>query len=153
MQTHGHIRCDDVIMCHTHREETKSGWGRQRRCRYEKRQHKPAGDTELARHAVHAAGPVAFLYLPASHAVHVPPLGPVYPALHAQSPLASLAAFSCTQMHTRKFTQADTHASENLCLCVCLCICEYMYVCLYHTYVYLCMYMYVCKCVCECVCV
>jgi hypothetical protein len=100
---------------------------------------------------VHAAGPVAFLYLPASHAVHVPPLGPVYPALHAQSPLASLAAFSCTQMHTRKFTQADTHASENLCLCVCLCICEYMYVCLYHTYVYLCMYMYVCKCVCVCV--
>ena len=81
MQTHGHKRCDDVIMCHTHREETKSGWGRQRRCRYEKRPHKPAGDTEPAGHAVHAAGPVAFLYLPASHAVHVPPLGPVYPAL------------------------------------------------------------------------
>ena len=77
---------------------------------YEKRQHKPAGDTELAGHAVHAAGPVASLYLPASHAVHVPPLGPVYPALHAQFPLVSLAAFSCTQMHTRRFTQADTHA-------------------------------------------
>ncbi len=41
-------------------------------------------------------GPVASLYLPASHAMHVPPLGPVYPALHAQSSLASLAAFSCT---------------------------------------------------------
>jgi hypothetical protein len=49
---------------------------------YEKRQHKPAGDTELAGHAVHAAGPVASLYFPASHAVHVPPFGPVNPALH-----------------------------------------------------------------------
>jgi hypothetical protein len=65
----------------------------------------PAGQS------VHADEPdVASLYLPASHAVHVPPLGPVYPALHAQSSLVSLAAFSCTQMHTRKITQADTHA-------------------------------------------
>jgi hypothetical protein len=60
--------------------------------------------------SVHAAGPDEALNLPTPHGVHVPPLGPVYPALHAQSPLASLAAFSCTQMHTRKFTQEDTHA-------------------------------------------
>jgi hypothetical protein len=49
---------------------------------------------------VHAPAPGESLYFPVSHAVHVPPLGPVYPALHAQSPLASLAAFTCAQMHT-----------------------------------------------------
>jgi len=33
---------------------------------------------------VHAASPGAVLYFPATHAVHVPPLRPVYPALHEQ---------------------------------------------------------------------
>ena len=37
-----------------------------------------------ARQLVHTLGPVAALYFPASHAVHRPPLGPVYPALQAQ---------------------------------------------------------------------
>ena len=60
----------------------------------------PAGDTELSGHAVHAPAPGESLYLPVSHAEHVPPLGPVYPALHVQSPLASLPAFTCVQMHT-----------------------------------------------------
>ena len=44
----------------------------------------PAGDVELSGHLVQDAGPDASLYLPASHTVHVPPLLPVYPALHAQ---------------------------------------------------------------------
>ena len=41
-------------------------------------------DCELLAQLVHAAEPVAVLYFPATHAVHVPPLGPVYPALHEQ---------------------------------------------------------------------
>jgi hypothetical protein len=59
---------------------------------------------ELPGHVEHAAGPGESLYLPSSHAVHVPPLGPVYPAMHAQSPVASLAAFTCAQMHTHTHT-------------------------------------------------
>jgi len=34
---------------------------------------------------VHCPEPVAVLYRPAGHAVHVLPAGPVYPASHAQS--------------------------------------------------------------------
>jgi len=54
--------------------------------------YKPAGDVEFAGHAVHAPAPGESLYLPVSHTLHVPPLGPVYPALHSQSSRASLAA-------------------------------------------------------------
>ena len=39
-----------------------------------------------------APGTASALYLPARHAVHVTPLGPVKPALHAQSEAASLPA-------------------------------------------------------------
>ena len=70
----------------------------------------PAGDTELSGHAVHAPAPGESLYLPASQAAHVPPLGPVYPVLHSQSSRASLAAFTCAQMRAHTFTNADTHA-------------------------------------------
>jgi len=35
-------------------------------------------------HSEHIVGPTTALYLPTSHAVHVPPSGPVYPALHWQ---------------------------------------------------------------------
>ena len=77
---------------------------------YTKRPHKPAGDVELPGHVEHAAGPGESLYVPSSHAVHVPPLGPVYPAMHAQSSVASLAAFTCAQMRAHTFTNADTHA-------------------------------------------
>ena len=35
-------------------------------------------------HVTHAAGPVTFLTLPASHKTHGPPSGPVLPALHTQ---------------------------------------------------------------------
>jgi hypothetical protein len=38
--------------------------------------------------SVHATEPVAVLYFPAAHAVHVPPLGPVYPTLHWQCVMA-----------------------------------------------------------------
>ena len=77
---------------------------------YTKRPYKPAGDVELAGHAVHALAPGASLYFPASHAVHGPPLGPVYPVLHSQSSRASLAAFTCAQMRAHTITNADTHA-------------------------------------------
>ena len=39
---------------------------------------------------LHDPAPGTALYLPARHAVHVTPLGPVKPALHAQSEEASL---------------------------------------------------------------
>lgn len=39
--------------------------------------------------SVHAAEPVAVLYLPAAHAEHMPS-GPVYPALHAGKTHAAL---------------------------------------------------------------
>ena len=41
-------------------------------------------DCELVAQSVHGAEPGAVLYFPYTHAVHVPPLGPVYPALHEQ---------------------------------------------------------------------
>ena len=70
----------------------------------------PAGATELAGQArqsvtadaavvveyvpdpqsVHAAEPLAILYLPATHPVHTPPSGPVDPALHEQAVTAVL---------------------------------------------------------------
>ena len=34
--------------------------------------------------SAHPVAPVKSLYFPASHAVHVPPFGPVYPRLHRQ---------------------------------------------------------------------
>ena len=33
---------------------------------------------------MHAAEPVVFFHVPAAHAVHVPPSGPVYPTLQVQ---------------------------------------------------------------------
>jgi hypothetical protein len=41
---------------------------------------------------VHAALPVAPLYVPAAHAEQSPPFGPVYPSIQAQSLIASLPA-------------------------------------------------------------
>ena len=41
---------------------------------------------------LHDPAPDTALYVPATHAVHVPPFGPVKPALHAQSEEASLPA-------------------------------------------------------------
>ena len=70
-----------------------------------------AGELELALHAwhtsvvaptvieywpakqlLHAASPVAILYCPAMHSVHVSPLAPENPALHLQSDNSLLAA-------------------------------------------------------------
>jgi len=39
---------------------------------------------------VHAADPVAVLYVPARHPLHVPPLGPVNPRLQVQAVCAML---------------------------------------------------------------
>jgi len=69
----------------------------------------PAGDVESPGHAVQDPPPDASLYVPASHAVHGPPLGPVYPAMHSQSPLESLPATTCTQVHTPGRTCTHTH--------------------------------------------
>jgi hypothetical protein len=39
---------------------------------------------------VHETEPVVVLYFPATHAVHVPPFGPVKPTLHVQAARAEL---------------------------------------------------------------
>jgi len=57
----------------------------------------------LAGHTLHAAVPETFLNLPASHATHGPPFGPVYPGLHKQSPMLVLPndefAFAAQLVH------------------------------------------------------
>jgi hypothetical protein len=40
------------------------------------------GEVLLVGHTVHSLLPTTFFHVPAAHAVHVPPTGPVYPALH-----------------------------------------------------------------------
>ena len=52
----------------------------------------PAFVIDPAAQSEHDATFDAVEYLPAAHAVHVPPFGPVKPALHAQSEEASLPA-------------------------------------------------------------
>jgi hypothetical protein len=42
--------------------------------------------------SLHAASPAPILYFPVAHAMHVPPFGPVCPALHRQLAIAVLAA-------------------------------------------------------------
>ena len=42
--------------------------------------------------SMHEAAPVTALNFPASHATHVPPFGPVWPASHRQLVIAALAA-------------------------------------------------------------
>ena len=60
---------------------------------------------------LHDPAPDAALYVPAAHAVHVPPLGPVKPALHAQSEEVSLPAGEVdpAMMHSR---QLFVHAAS-----------------------------------------
>jgi hypothetical protein len=50
----------------------------------------PAGEVLDTGHTVHGIDPATFLYFPASHAVHVPPLAPVYPALQTHAVRAVL---------------------------------------------------------------
>jgi hypothetical protein len=55
---------------------------------------------------VQARAPAVSLYLPAPHAVHVPPSGPVYPALHRHQLVATPAgdtAFARQASQTGKF--------------------------------------------------
>jgi hypothetical protein len=67
--------------------------------------------TQFAGQAVHAAVPVDALYLPASHAVHGPPFGPVAPALQVQFVKAALPAgeleFDGQALHV-EFAEAPT---------------------------------------------
>jgi hypothetical protein len=51
-----------------------------------------AGEYVLFPQSVHTCGPSAVLYVPGTHAVHVWPFAPVYPALHWQSVASSLPA-------------------------------------------------------------
>ncbi len=44
----------------------------------------PAGELEFDGQSEHATDPVDALYFPATHAVQVPPRGPVHPALQVQ---------------------------------------------------------------------
>ena len=46
-----------------------------------------AGECRRSAHVAHAAGPVAFLNFPATHATQTSPVLPVYPAAHAHSAL------------------------------------------------------------------
>ena len=46
-----------------------------------------AGEFLIAAQSTHAAGPVAFLYFPATHATQTSPVFPVYPGPHAHSAL------------------------------------------------------------------
>ena len=55
------------------------------------------GEYPPAKQFVHAALPEFVLYLPAKHAVHVPPLGPVYPRLQRQEPIAVCAVAVVTE--------------------------------------------------------
>ena len=45
----------------------------------------PPSEPEFAGQEMHAPDPITDLYVPAGQAVHSPPSGPVYPALHEQS--------------------------------------------------------------------
>jgi MoxR-like ATPase len=56
--------------------------------------------------AAHAALPAALLYLLVAHAVHVPPLGPVYPRLQRQAVAALFAVADVTE-----FTGQSAHAA------------------------------------------
>ena len=63
----------------------------------------PLREYVLTRHTLHAAGPDTFLNVPAAHATHGPPFGPVYPGLHKQSPMFVLPnnefAFAAQLVH------------------------------------------------------
>jgi len=52
----------------------------------------PAGELESAGQPTQGEFPVSDLYVPPKHCVHVPPLGPLDPALQMQAATAVLAA-------------------------------------------------------------
>ena len=52
----------------------------------------PDGESALNAHSIQAPFPVTALYFPATHAVHMPPSGPVKPALQVQAVDTVLAA-------------------------------------------------------------
>ena len=56
--------------------------------------------------SVHAALPLLVLYLPATHAEHTPPSGPVNPALHIQAAIEELDTAEL------EFDTHDTHVAE-----------------------------------------
>jgi hypothetical protein len=59
---------------------------------HEVHENAPLAEYVFTGHTLHATGPDAFLNLPASHAGHGPPSGPVYLGLHEQ--LLSLSLFA-----------------------------------------------------------
>ena len=52
----------------------------------------PTAELEFVRQLSQFALPALALYVPATHRVHDPPLGPVEPALHVQSVCSTLAS-------------------------------------------------------------
>jgi len=52
----------------------------------------PAGESEFAGQSTQIEEPVAALYVPPKHGVHVPPSAPLDPALHTQAVTAVLPA-------------------------------------------------------------
>ena len=67
----------------------------------------PESDQEPARHSSHSSLPAAALCLPAAHAEHAPPLGPVKPALHVQAMAAALPAGELELLGHSMQTSAD----------------------------------------------
>jgi len=67
-------------------------------------------------HETHGPSPSANLCVFALHALHVSPLSPVYPELHKQSVLASLAsgALECSGHAVHTFSSRPPIVAENL---------------------------------------
>lgn len=69
----------------------------------------PVADEYLpAPQSVHDGVPVTVLYFPGTHALHVAPLGPVYPLLQTQSVAAG------EPMDEREFAGHETHVLSDV---------------------------------------
>ena len=62
-----------------------------------------------AAQAVQAWVPCVSLYFPVSHAIHVPPFGPVYPRLHRQAVIAVCPVAACPE-----FAGQDSHTTSDV---------------------------------------
>jgi len=74
------------------------------------------GEPEFAMHETHGPLPTANLCVSALHALHVSPLPPVYPELHKQLVLASLAsgALECSGHAVHTLSSRPPNVVENL---------------------------------------
>ena len=65
----------------------------------------PGGESDPVGHVTHPPSPLPSLYLPAAHASHAPPSGPVKPAMHLHSVTLALPSPE---------TEFDGHAAHAL---------------------------------------